>query len=103
MSVKLTRSNYNEIVKNSSKPILIDFYADWCGPCKMAGPIIEQMSQEMKDKAVICKVNIDQEREIANSFGITSIPTFVVIKDNKVTNKVTGLRSRQELTNMIAF
>lgn len=102
MSIKLTKSNFEEIVKNSKIPVFIDFYADWCGPCKMAAPIVEQMATELGDKAKICKVNVDLDSELAQKFGVVSIPTFVIIKDNKITSQITGLRSKQELNKLIA-
>lgn len=102
MSIKLTKSNFNEIIKDSKVPILIDFYANWCGPCMMASPIIEQLSEEMGDKAKVCKVNIDDDSELARVFGVASIPTFVIIKDNKVTKTITGLRNKQELKTILS-
>lgn len=101
MSLILTKTNFNQTVNDNSKPVFIDFYADWCGPCKMAAPIIEQLSDELKDQAIVCKVNVDSEPELAQHFSISSIPTFVLIKDNKVVNKFSGLRNKQELKNII--
>lgn len=96
----LTKSNYDEEVLKSSKPVLIDFYADWCGPCKMLGPVIEKLAEEVTH-AKICKVNVDSENELASKFGVMSIPTIVVIKDGKVYNKAVGLQSREKLLNML--
>lgn len=101
MSIILTKSNYNEVVKESNLPVLIDFYADWCGPCKMAAPIVEQIAGELKDQAKVCKVNVDYESELAGAFGIVSIPTFVILKNNKIINRISGLRSKQELIKLI--
>lgn len=101
MSTKLTLDNFKDVVIDSKVPVLIDFYADWCGPCKMVAPQIEQLSEEMRGLAKVCKVNIDTESELAHHFGISSIPTFVVIKDNEVQAKVSGLKSKQQLKNML--
>ncbi|MEG1608765.1 MAG: thioredoxin [Clostridia bacterium] len=101
MSIKLTSSNFNQIVKDSSTPVLIDFYADWCGPCKMAAPIVEQIANEYGDRIKVCKVNIDQEESIARQFGVASIPTFIVIRNNKEVNRSVGLRDKQALIQML--
>lgn len=101
MIKKLTSENFNEIVKGNDKPIFIDFYADWCGPCKMAAPIVEQLAQELDGQAVICKVNVDTEATLAQQFGISSIPTFVVIKDSKVINRFSGLRNKEQIKSII--
>lgn len=101
MSIKLTKTNFNSVVKDSNVPVLIDFYADWCGPCKLASPIIEQISEELEEKAKVCKVNVDNDTELAQTFGVASIPTFVIIKNNKVTKTITGLRNKQELKALL--
>lgn len=101
MSIQITKNNYDEIIKDSKLPVLIDFYADWCAPCKMAAPIVEQLAKENRNEAKICKINIDEEPELARIFNVSGIPTFIVIKDNKIINRVTGLRNRQELKNML--
>ena len=76
--IKLTEANFEQEVMQSDKPVLIDFYADWCGPCQMMGPVVEEISNEVTD-AKVCKVNIDEEMAIAQKYGVMSIPTFVVI------------------------
>ena len=81
--VKLTEQNFEQEVMQSDKPVLIDFYADWCGPCQMMGPVVEEISNEVTD-AKVCKVNIDEEMAIAQKYGVMSIPTFVVIKNGEV-------------------
>lgn len=101
MSIQLTKQNFNETVTDSDKPVFIDFYADWCGPCKMAAPIIEQLSKELEGQATICKVNVDSQPELAQYFNINSIPTFILIKDNTVVDRFTGLRNKQEIRKII--
>ena len=81
--VKLTKENFDKEVMQSDKPVLIDFYADWCGPCQMMGPVVEEISNEVSD-AKVCKLNIDEEMEIAQKYGVMSIPTFIVIKNGEV-------------------
>lgn len=90
-----------EDVKKETGLILVDFYADWCGPCRMAAPIVEQLSEELKGKVKVYKVNVDAEPELAQHFGIISIPTFMLIKDNKIVSRFSGLKNKQELKNII--
>ncbi len=91
MEIKLTKDNFNEIVVNSEKPVLIDFWATWCGPCKMIAPVVEQVANERADIKV-CKVNVDEEEELAVKFGIQSIPTLVLVKNGAVAGKTVGYR-----------
>ena len=74
--IKLTKDNFDQEVMQSDKPVLIDFYADWCGPCKMMSPVVEEVSDEMPDVKV-CKINIDEEMDLAQKYGVMSIPTFI--------------------------
>lgn len=97
MTKALSKNEFNQEVKNSTIPVLIDFYADWCGPCKMAAPIIEQLSNELEGKVKFFKVNVDLERELSRDFDVSSIPTFVIIKNGKIEKKFTGLRNKNEI------
>lgn len=92
--INLTKDNFNEVVVNSDKPVLIDFWAGWCGPCRMMSPVVDEIAEERSDIKV-CKVNVDEERELAGLFQIASIPTLAVIKDGKVVNGSVGVRPKK--------
>ncbi len=98
--INLKKSTYQEEVLSSEKTVLIDFYADWCGPCKLQSPYLEQFSLNNQDIKV-CKVNVDEEMELAEEFGISSIPTLVVIKNGELYKKSVGLHDTQKLTNLL--
>lgn len=101
MEIKLTDSNYKEILLDSKEPILIDFFATWCGPCKMASPVVEKLANNLDGKVKVCKCNIDENPVLANQFGVQSIPLFVVIKDNKVTKQALGYHNYDQLMELI--
>lgn len=98
--VVITNENFDKEVLQSEKPVLIDFYADWCGPCKMLAPIVEKIAEE-RDDVKICKVNVDNERQLAMNFDVMSIPTVVVVKQGKVYRKSVGLVQKQKLLEML--
>ena len=97
--LKLTKDNYFD-VKNSDKTVLLDFYADWCGPCRMVGPIVEEIAQE-NPQFLICKINVDEEPELASAFSVMSIPTLVVMKNGEVVTKSTGARPKAQILSML--
>ena len=100
MSVlKVNKSNFEEI-KNSEKPVLLDFYADWCGPCRMVGPVIDEIAEE-RDDIVVGKINVDEEEELASQFGVYSIPTLVVIKGGKIVNQASGAKPKAQILAMV--
>ena len=86
----ITKANYDELVKNSDKPVLLDFWAPWCGPCRMVGPIVEEIAQEREDIAV-GKINVDQDPELARHFGVMSIPTVVFLKGGREIARKVGV------------
>ena len=90
MEYKFTKDNFESEVMNSDIPVLVDFYADWCGPCKMMGPVVENIAEKYAGKAKVGKVNIDEQEEIAGQFGIMSIPSFVFIKGGKKVDQAMG-------------
>lgn len=97
----ITKDNFEQEVINSDKPVLIDFWAPWCGPCRMVGPTIEQVAEEVTGKARVGKVNVDEQPELAQVFNVMSIPTLVVIKNGKVEHSVVGVQSKNTLLSMI--
>ena len=101
MSVQvITKENFNEVVLQSEKPVLVDFWAPWCGPCRMVSPIVDQIAEERGDIAV-GKVNVDEQPELAAQFGVMSIPTLLVFKDGQLVNKAVGARPKEELLKLL--
>lgn len=101
MVVELTDSNFDEIVNNTDKPIVIDLWAEWCGPCRMITPIMEDMDKEYEDKAIITKLNVDENPETTGKFGIRNIPTVLFLKDGQVVDKQVGAVPKQVLTGKL--
>lgn len=99
--MKITSKNFEEEVLNSEKTVLVDFFAKWCGPCKMMTPIVEEIKKEMEGKVKIYKIDIDEEQELAIKYEIMSIPTFIVFKDGKIEKKAVGMRDKEELIKLI--
>ena len=101
MSVQhITKANFDSLVKSSPKPVLLDFWATWCGPCKMIAPIIEEIAEE-NEEIVVGKVNVDEEMELAVQFGITSIPTLVVMKNGAVAATLVGYRPKADILKLL--
>ena len=99
--IELTDATFDTTVHNSDVPVLVDFWAPWCGPCKMIAPIIEEISEEYADKAKICKLNTDDARDSAMEFGISAIPTLILFKGGQVQKKWVGLTSKKDLAAAI--
>lgn len=97
----LTKDNFDKEVLQSDKPVLVDFWAAWCGPCRMVAPIIEQVAEEFQGKAKVAKINVDEQSELAQQYRIMSIPTLIVFKDGKIAESVVGAKSKNDLSNML--
>lgn len=98
--VNLTRNNFKTEVMQSDKTVLIDFWAEWCGPCSMMSPVIDEVAETLSDVKV-CKVNVDEASDLASMFGIESIPTLVVIKNGQTVNKSIGLISKEQVLQLL--
>jgi thioredoxin 1 len=101
MAVEITDSNFSDVVMSSDKPVVVDFWAAWCGPCRMVGPLIEEMHGEYSGKAVIGKVDVDQNPGVSAQFGVRSIPTILFIKNGQVVDKVVGAVPKGTLTQKL--
>ncbi|MBU4270107.1 thioredoxin [Candidatus Dependentiae bacterium] len=97
----LTSQNYDTVITNSTKPVVIDVFAVWCGPCQYMAPIFEELSKELSDKYTFAKVNIDEERELSIKFNVSSIPTFIFIKNNKIVGRELGFMEKETLHKKI--
>lgn len=100
MSIQVTKANFDEVVMKSQVPVLLDFWAPWCGPCRMVAPILDEISAERKD-ILVGKVNVDEDMELAAQFGIVSIPTLVVMKDGKVEAQSVGAMPKSQILAML--
>ena len=98
--IEITKANFEEIVIKNEKPVLLDFWAPWCGPCRMLSPIVDEVAEENSD-IVVGKINVDNESELAIQFGIQSIPTLVVMKKGKVANTSVGVINKQKILELV--
>ncbi len=98
--VHITKENFNKEVMETEKVVLLDFWATWCGPCQMIAPILNEVAEECPD-ITVGKIDVDEEQELAMSFGITSIPTLIVIKNGKAVDKAIGMRAKNQIIEMI--
>ena len=101
MEKVFTNSNFHEEVENAALPVMIDFYADWCGPCQMMAPIVEKLSDEYEGKMIVGKCNVDEQEELTSKFGVMSIPTILILKGGQVVMKSVGGVSQGELEDKI--
>ena len=100
-TIKITEENFEKEVLHSDVPVLVDFWASWCGPCQMLSPVITQLAEEYEGKAKVGKINVDEEPELAARFGIVSIPTVKVFRDGLLRGSLVGLRSKAELSALL--
>jgi thioredoxin 1 len=101
MALEITTANFEETVLNSDKPVLVDFWAEWCGPCRMVGPIVDELQADYEGKAVVGKVNVDDEQEIAAKYGIRNIPTILFFKGGEIVDKNVGVAPKADLAKKI--
>jgi thioredoxin 1 len=101
MALEITDSNFDELVLKSDKPVLVDFWAEWCGPCRMVGPVVEEIAKEYEGKAVVGKLNVDHNPKIATEFGIMSIPALLFFKNGQVVDKQVGAVPKHVLVNKL--
>lgn len=98
MAIELTDANFNDLVMQSQKPVMIDFWAEWCGPCRMVGPVVTEIGEEYQGRAVVGKVNVDNNPEITSKFGIRNIPTILFFKNGEIADKQVGAVPKAVLT-----
>ena len=98
--IHLTKDTFDSIVNQNEKPVLVDFWAPWCGPCQMVGPIVEEIAEE-RDDIIVAKINIDEEMELAKKFRIMSIPTILVLKDGKKVASSVGYKPKEDILNLL--
>lgn len=102
LEVILTKDNFEKEVINSKIPVLVDFYADWCGPCKALSPVISEIAKEYDGKVKVCKLNIDTEDEIADSYNVMSVPTLLLFKEGQIAKMMVGYRPKKDIENLIS-
>ena len=100
MELKLSSENFEKEVLNSEKPVLVDFFADWCGPCNAMAPVVEELAKELEGKAKVGKINVDENSDIAVEYNVMSIPTLILFKDGKEEKRLVGLRDKEEFLSL---
>lgn len=98
--ISVNKNNFSELVLGSDKPVLVDFFATWCGPCRMVGPIIDEIAEDREDIRV-CKINVDDDQELAAKYGVMSIPTLMVFKNGEITNQAMGAMPKAKILSLL--
>ena len=101
MALEITEANFEEVVMKSDKPVLVDFWAEWCGPCRMVGPMVDELAADFEGRALVGKVDVDTQNEIAAQFGIRNIPTLLIFKNGEVVDKQVGVAAKSILADKL--
>jgi len=99
--IELNKDNFEKEVMEAEVPVLIDFWADWCGPCRMMSPVIDKIAEEMGDKVKVCKVNVDENHELAEKYEIMTIPAFIIVKNGAETGRTIGVQPKEDILKLI--
>jgi thioredoxin len=103
MALQITKENFEAEVLKADKPVLVDFWAPWCGPCKMLGPIVEELSEELSGTVVVAKINIDEEPDLATQYGVMSIPTMIVFENGEVKKQTVGFMPKEKIKEALGI